>query len=425
MNRLNGAILCIFSGFLCAAAATQPDESAAPQTLDDYLHLALTQNAGLQSRFSEYKAAMAEIPQAGALDDPTFSYGYWLEQMGTQEKQRFGVMQMLPWFGTLEARTDVAAAMAQAAAKRIDATRLEVIAQTKSAYYEFAYLGRAIDIAQQNFELLKHFEQVSQARYRTAAETHPDTIRAQIELAIFEDELITLERKKQPMTALVNAVLNRAPSLELSWPQQEPMPAEAIDETQLIATLQNHNPQLSSLSFEIDAARSRMELAQKRSKPNLTVGFNWMQMDKASMPNGHRRDAYLATVSFNLPLWTASYNAGVQQARLMGVKTAQEKTQAQNDLAAQAAELMFAIEDTARKATLYQAVLIPKAKEMLAVSEQTYRSGGVDFLSLIDAQRKLLDFELQFERMRADHLIQRAALESRVGGILPLRKEDQ
>ncbi len=398
-------------------------QTAAPSTLDDYLHLALAQNAGLQSRFAEYKAAMAEIPQAGALDDPTFSYGYWLEQMETQEKQRFGLMQMLPWFGTLEARTDAAAAMARAAAKRFDAARLNVAAQTKSAYYEFAYLGRAMEIARQNFELLKHFEQVSQARYRTAGQTHPDIIRAQIELAIFEDELITLERKKQPTTALVNAILNRAPSLELPWPQQEPMPAEAIDTAQVVAAIQNYNPQLAAFSHEIAAARSRVELAQKRSKPNLTVGFEWMQMDKATMPDGHRRDAYLATVAVNLPLWTSSYNAGVQQARLMGVKTAQEKIQAESDLAAQAAELMFAVEDSARKVRLYQAALIPKAKEMLAVSEQTYRSGGIDFLSLIDAQRKLLDFELQYERMRADHLTQRAALEELVGGTLPIQKE--
>ena len=301
--------------------------------------------------------------------------------------------------------------------------RLETLAQTRTAYYEFAYLGRANQIAQANLDLLRHFEQVVQARYRTAAGTHPDIIRAQIELAMIEDEMITLRRKKKPAAAMVNAVLNRAAELDLPWPQQSPMPAEPVDETQVIAAMLDNNPELSAMSFEIAAARHRVELAHKRYRPDVTLGLEWMQMDKASMAGGHRRDAYLATVSINLPLWTSRYNAGVTEARAMALSTLQNKTQLESDLAAQAVELMFVIEDTRRKATLYQAVLIPKTKEMLDVSEQAYRAGGIDFLNLIDAQRKLLEFELAYERTRADHLTGLAGLEALVGGTVPVKVE--
>jgi outer membrane protein TolC len=91
-----------------------------PVTLTDYVRVAMANNAGLQSRFSEYKAA----------------------------------------------------------------------------YFEFAYLAQAVEIAESNLELLKHLEQVAQARYRMAAASHPDIVRAQIELAMFEDEYLTLKRKK-------------------------------------------------------------------------------------------------------------------------------------------------------------------------------------------------------------------------------------
>lgn len=402
--------------------AAQASDPNAPTTLHEYLHVALAHNAGLQSRFSEYKASLAMVPQARALDDPTFTYGYWLRQMETEEKQRFGIMQMLPWFGTLEARTDAAAASARAAGRRFEAARLELTAQTKTAYYEFAYLGRAIEIAQANLELLRHFEQVAQARYRAAVGAHPDIIRAQIELAMLEDEWITLGRKKKPVVEMVNAVLNRASESDLPWPRQAQLPDRVIDDAQVVAALMDNNPELAAMSYEIAAARSRVELAQKRSRPNITLGLEWMQMDKASMPGGHRRDAYLAMVSINLPLWTSSYNAGVQEAQAKALGTLQSKTQRQSDLASQAAELMFAVEDSRRKATLYQDVLIPKAKEMLEVSEQAYRTGTIDFLSLIDAQRKLLEFELSYERVLADHLVSLAQLEPLVGGYLPIKE---
>ena len=404
-------------------ALAQTDDPNTPTTLDSYVQYALAQNAGLKKSFAEYKAALAVIPQAKALEDPTFSSGYWLGQMETQEKQRFGLMQMFPWIGTIAARTDAASAAARAAGQRFEAARLETVAQIKAAYYEFAYLGRANQIAQANLELLRHFEQVVQARYRTAAGTHPDIIRAQIELAMFEDEMVTLQQKKKPAAAMVNAVLNRKAELDLPWPVQEAMPTTVVDEAQAIAVLEDHNPQLSAMSFEIAAARSRIELAQKRSRPNVTLGIEWMQMDKATMPDGHKRDAYLASVSINLPIWAGSNSARVQEARSMALSAIENKTQAESDLASKAAELMFGVEDSRRKVTLYQAVLIPKAKEMLEVSEQAYRTGAVDFMDLIDAERKLLDFELAYERALADHLVSIAQLEALLGGAVPTKPE--
>ncbi len=406
----------------------EASEQSIPETLQDYLHCALSQNAGLQSAFSRYKAAMAQVPQAGALQDPMFTYGYFIEKVETRvgpQQHRFGLMQTFPWFGTLSARTDAAAAAARAAGRRFDAARLDVIEKTKTAYVEFAYLGRAVAIAEANLELLKHFEQVVSTRYRTAGASHPDIIRSQIELAILEDEMVTLRRQKKPVVARVNAVLNRAPALDLPWPAQEPLSEAALDEAQIIAAIMDYNPDLSALSFEIAAARSRIELAQKRSRPNITLGVDWIQTGSARMPNtpGSGRDPIIAMVSINLPIWTGSYDAGVEQARSAARGTVESKAQLQSDLAARAAELMFAVEDSDRKLTLYRDVLIPKAKEMLDVSEQAYRTGEIDFLSLIDAQRKLLEFELVYERFAADHLVSLAQLEAMVGGFVPPQRE--
>ncbi len=128
---------------------------------------------------------------------------------------------------------------------------------------------------------------------------------------MLEDEWITLGRIKKPVVEMVNAVLNRTSKSDLPWPLQAQLSNRVNDAAQVVAALMDNNPELA-MSYEIAAARSRVELAQKRSRPNITLGLEWMQMDKAAMPGGHRRDAYLAMVSITLPLWTNSYNAGVQ-----------------------------------------------------------------------------------------------------------------
>ena len=68
--------------------------------------------------------------------------------------------------------------------------------------------------------------------------------------------------------------------------------------------------------------------------------------------------------------------------------------------------------------------MIPKAKEMLEASEVAYRSGTVDFLSLIDAQRTLLEFELSYERAVTTNLQKLAQLEMLVGEQLGGKTDD-
>jgi len=164
-----GAIVLVF--MQCAEASQQPSDSNDLQRLVDYLRYASLNNAELKAKFEEWKAALEQIPQAKALDDPKFTYGYFIEEVETRvgpQRQKFGIMQVFPWFGKIEARTDIAAAKAKAAKQRYETTKLKLFRQVKVAFYEFTYLATAIDIAKQNLELLKHFEEVARTKYRTA-----------------------------------------------------------------------------------------------------------------------------------------------------------------------------------------------------------------------------------------------------------------
>ena len=63
---------------------------------------------------------------------------------------------------------------------------------------------------------------------------------------------------------------------------------------------------------------------------------------------------------------------------------------------------MFKYQDAERKIALYRDALIPKADENLKVIQRSFETGKSDFLSLIDAERVLLEFQLTYERAVAD-----------------------
>jgi outer membrane protein TolC len=68
-----------------------------------------------------------------------------------------------------------------------------------------------------------------------------------------------------------------------------------------------------------------------------------------------------------------------------------------------------------RKTRLYRDGLIPKAEQSLNANYTAYQAGETDFLNLLDAQRQLLDFQLQFERSKSDLAIKRAEIEMITG----------
>jgi len=405
-------------------ASQQPSDTNNLQTLQDYLRYASLNNAELKAKFHQWKAAIEQIPQAKSLPDPKFTYGYFIEEVETRvgpQRQKFEIMQTFPWFGVIEARGDRAAAKAKAAYKRYEAKRLELFQEVKYAFYEYAYLAKAIEITRQNLELVTHFEEIARTRYITAITSHPDIIRAQIELAILEDRLESLKELKPAITAKLNSILNRPASSDLPWPKPPKYQQVSIDFSQLYAMIIQNNPDLQALGYDIEAARSTEKLAKKKSFPHFGIGVGYIDTAhaRASGVDDSGKDPIIAMVSLTLPIWTGNYKAAQRQARAQLHQKTHEKTQMENTFAAKAQQLLYEFEDSNRKIKLYRDVIILKAKEMLVASETAYQAGTIDFLSLIDAQRILLKYELFYERSLAENAQKLAKIEMLTGTQLP------
>jgi len=420
--QLSIVVTIVLSALLSttSGATRQADDVNNITKLEDYLAFAALNNAGLEAAFEQWKTAVEQVPQSKSLPDPKFTYGYFIKEVETRtgpQRQRLNLSQTFPWFGKIEARTDAVAAEAKAAHKGYEAAKLELFFKVKDLFHEYAYLAQAVKIAKQNLELLKHFEEVARTRYTAAAGSHPDIIRAQIELATLEDKLKSLEELRMPVVTGLNSALNRKTDLPLPWPEKPKFNLVKIDRSVVTAKMIAYNPQLQALDFEVAAAKARLELAKKKFYPDISIGVDWVQTDEA-LTSGVRdsgKDPVIAMFSLNLPIWTDSYKAAQLQARAQMRSRSAKKVQSQNDLVAQLEKALYEFEDSARKVELYEGILIPKAKEMLEVSEVAYRAGTIDFLSLIDAQQTLLEFELSYERAVTTNVQKLAQLEMLIG----------
>jgi outer membrane protein TolC len=392
--------------------------------LSDYLAYAALNNPDLEAAFNRFKAALEQLPQAKALPDPRFTYKYFIEEIETRvgpQRHSFGISQLFPWFGKLQLRGDVAAQATNAAQQRYQAAKLKLFFEVKSAYYEYYYLAKSIDVTKENISLITHLETVARSRYKTAAGTHPDVIRAQVELGKLEDRYRSLLDMRQPVIAGLNAALNRPVDMNIPMPDEIVTEQVEIVDTQLLTELTKNNPQLKELDFEIAQNKQRIDLAGKSYYPDFTLGLSFIDTGDAfaSNPSDSGKDPVIASVSVNLPLWTGKYDAAVSQARYEHIASIRQKKATTNSLSSDLKMALYRFRDAERKIDLYRDALLPKAKESLKVTEAGFRTAGGGFTDLIDAQQILLEFSLSYERALADRAKALAKLEMLVGKEIP------
>ncbi len=284
----------------------------------------------------------------------------------------------------------------------------------KEAYYEYYYLGRAIELTEENVRLIERLEEVASARFR-AGGAQQDVLKAQVELGKLRDRLASLRDRRSALAAKLNAELNRPVNAPLPWPKDVNEKKMRFTEEQLLQLATTRNWELKALSLDVERGEKMVALARKEFWPDFGVGVNYIVTGEPRagdmVPADAGKDAVAAMVSVNLPLWRERLHAGVRESRAMLAAALEASQQKENALLSRLKFALYNYNDAVRQIHLYGETLIPKAEQALNASEAGYRGGKVDFVNIMDGERDLLAFRLAYERALADHEQRIAELE--------------
>ena len=120
---------------------------------------ALERNPGVRAAYLAEASARERITVDAALPDPRVQLTGFVQFPRTRVGPQTGgvaVTQTLPWFGRRADRADLSTVQARIKRELADARNADVVRQVKLAYFELAYLDRAIAITTQERELLEH-----------------------------------------------------------------------------------------------------------------------------------------------------------------------------------------------------------------------------------------------------------------------------
>ena len=350
-------------------------------------------------------ASVAAIAPAGALPDPTLSGGYMAGAKAfpffpttnpADSFRQLGASQEFPFPGKLSLRTKIAATESDAQRWSYETTRRRLIAELKSAYYQYVFVDRSLAVLARNKARLDEFRQIADARYGVGKAMQQDVLKAQLEISLLLERQAMLEQQRTALRAQINGLLYRQAGtpLDVSLAYEPANLTRSLEEIQALAA--QNNPELKRDERMVDRGQQALALAKRDVLPDFAVNFTTQQM-VGDMP-------WMYGVDFmvKIPLyWQRKQRPLIAQAaaQLEGERRTRENTLSQT--AAQIADT-YAMADTSRRlVTLYGDSVLPQARLTLESSLASYQVGSVDFLTVLTNFITVLNYELNYEEQNA------------------------
>ncbi len=396
--------------------------------LDGYIRAALDRNPGLSQAFAQYRGAVQRLPQVSALPDPMLAFSNYLRTPETRvgaQTNGITVSQQLPWFGTLSAREQVAAKEAAMFRQRYEAGKAQLVQAIKNAYYSLAFIDVAMDINEEEWLLLDHYEKIAEAHYRQGAGLQQAVVKLQAEITRIQNKLEELKLRRADAEASLNFLLNLPAETPVTRVSLPPAPAADIDYRRFYQLGRQNRPEALAALLQIERDEKRIDLARKDYWPTFNVGASFVNVDARSLApstapiDQNGKNIFSVSVGINLPVHRSKYDAAVSEATEAKSASIYGYRDAINTIESSIRQTGFRISTLRDQMALFNNTLVPQARQSLQSAEAAYSTGSLGVLDLLDSQRVLLEVRLALSQLGSDYMKSLADMERALGSPFP------
>lgn len=421
-GRERWALLVLLLVSMVPSSGSAETVIAVTSPLPDLVSEALTSNPEITAARSELEAARARIAPAGAFEDPMLEVGVVNAPLDSLSLRRedmtmkmLGLGQKLPFPGKREIRRDVALLDASGVEEAAYEITNRVVRDLRRTYAELVFNAEAqrlLALARQEFRILAD---IARARHQVGLAVQNDVIDAQTELDRLQAQDLELEQEASTLQAEIRRLLGRpvdAAPVVAEAPALLPTPEPAA---QLREAALANRPRLQALQAVVERNARTVDLMRREYYPDFDVRLQYGQRDRA--PDGMPRDDMVSlTVGVNLPIWRKSrLEPQVAEARAM-------RSQADSMLAAERLETLAALDAQLAStrqwrstAGLYRDTVLPEVNAAVTSALAAYRVGRVDFLTLRQAELRVLEVATALAEAIAQHNVAVAEIDLLTG----------
>jgi outer membrane protein TolC len=263
--------------------------------------------------------------------------------------------------------------------------------------------------------MLTQLVRVSETRYASGQGLQQDVLQGQVELSKLLDEQITLAKKHHILEDQINSLLNRSSFIPVTPPESLPYPDPVPKMEELQTQALKMNPWLKVKQAEIELANVEIELARKDYWPDLDFKVAYGQREE-DFNDRDLPDFISTSVVMNIPLWKNTRQDKKLEATKFSHQAALQSYQnLAKGLPHRIDALVTDIRNIRNNYRLITDALIVQAEQWARSSLSAYEVGKVEFNTMINAQIRLLRFELQSDNYLFSLYKKRAELKELLG----------
>ncbi|MBF0364040.1 MAG: TolC family protein [Oligoflexia bacterium] len=294
--------------------------------------------------------------------------------------------------------------------------KLQLRKEVIMAYYELFQREKSLELLQGQRDLLKQIARIAESRRTVGQVSIQDEMRAHLEQAKLENDILMAEQDKIAALAKLEEILgteNKATTNEqelAALKLETPKITIQADQLKSIAhSLSSVDiPSLKAESFKITEA-----LAQKTiAKTNYWPDFELSYQKSLEKDNDNKKVA----IEFKIPLWffaKESNEVSAASEKIIGAQKKSElvKRELQSRLSSLAAKIL-AKENILK---LYETTLIPQGISTTNSAQSAYKAGRVGFFELLDSERTVYNLRISFYQELKEYTEAISEFESNLG----------
>jgi len=405
-----------------AAVVLQPRNawSANPQ-IEALVTEAIARNPSVVSARDHYEAQTKMPIQAASLPDPEVS----LQQLTVGGPKPFegyetsdffytgiGVSQEIPWPTKLRLRSKAAESDAEIAKQQYEETRRDTAEKVRENAFELFFLNQRLALLRANREQLSNITQFAQDQYRLGKGQQADLIKAQLaETSMLKEIEMAREETIQRQITL-KSILGRDPdSRNIEIPNLVPTTiSDRIDRDYLLYLAEQNPTQVKMAEADARKSEISLQLAQEDYIPDFDAGYSYEKTGPGF------RDYYMFSLGAKIPLYFwRKQKPAVEQAVLESESAKERLRGSELDAVGEIDRDWFALKTGDRVMSIYRDGLLPQARAAFESAMASYRTGRVDFQTLLSASIDQLNMNQEYYRALTDREIAIARIEQKIG----------
>ncbi len=411
----NGIIIMLF---IFANAPVFSQDTGQTLSLDKLVEEALVHNPQVQAFRYQTLADSFKISQAGALPDPMISLNllnlpldnFVFDQEPMSGKQ-IAFKQTFPFMGKLGLKEDIARLNTRVSKANYTELKTQLIYNVKQLYFDLYFTDEAIKTTKKNYSLMQEFVSIAEKKYSVGKGLQQDVLKAQVERSKITQQLIELNQKREQLEANLNQLLNRPVNQPLAKTTKPTASVIHPERSVLEKSVQKQRALLNAWRLKTEQRKTQSALAQKSYLPDFSFFIAYTQRDVLQSGMGGV-DFLSGGITFSIPLYFwQKQDKQVQEKQIAQKQSISAFQNIRNQVFADLDNVLSALDKNAQLMQLYRSGIIPQASQSLQSAMIGYQTDKVDFLTLINNQKTLFNFELTYTRILSEYMKDLARLE--------------